>query len=81
MFGLRDRRPVTPSASPLHQTASQVPTAQTPRLDEQYVLDVEQGTEGEGDEDGGMNQSGAGDSSSHQAVGGCKCLYFHIYLI
>ncbi|KIM53470.1 hypothetical protein SCLCIDRAFT_31879 [Scleroderma citrinum Foug A] len=45
-------------------------TAQTPRLDEQYVLDAEQGTEGEGDEDGGMNQSGAGDSSSHQASKG-----------
>ena len=43
--------------------------------------DAKQGTEGEGDEDGGMNQSGAGDSSSHQAVGGCKCLYFHIYLM
>ncbi|KIM51871.1 hypothetical protein SCLCIDRAFT_33094 [Scleroderma citrinum Foug A] len=70
MFSLRDRRPVTPSASPLHQTASQVPTVQTPRLDEQYVLDAEQGTEGEGDEDGGMNQSGAGDSSSHQASKG-----------
>ena len=53
---------------------------QISQLDEQHVHDVEQGTEGEGDRDDGMNQSEAEHPSSHQGVSGCKYLYFFIYL-
>ena len=54
MFGLRDRRPVTPTASPLQRSALQVLTVQTPQLHEERVPDAEKGTEGQSDD--GVNE-------------------------
>ncbi|KIM53375.1 hypothetical protein SCLCIDRAFT_31926 [Scleroderma citrinum Foug A] len=54
MFGLRDWRPVTPTASPLQRSASRVLTVQTPQLHEEHVPDAEKGTEGQSDD--GVNE-------------------------
>ena len=54
MFGLRDQRPVTPTASPLQRSASRVLTLQTPQLHEERVPDVEKGTKGQSDD--GVNE-------------------------
>ena len=94
MFGLRDWRPITPGASPLQRSASQVLTMQISRLDEQHAQDAEQGTEGEDegededeDEDEDENEDGVhqndAETSAHiddQAVDDSKCLIY-IYIL
>ena len=87
MFGLRDRRRLTPSASdrrhvtlsasPLQQFTPRVSTVQTPpQMDEQHVSEAEKEFEGEDPEDDGMNQNDTEDDGS-------KYLYFFsfFYLI
>ena len=83
MFGLRDRRRltpsasdrrrVTPSASPLQQFTPRVSTVQTPpQMDEQHVSEAEKEFEGEDPEDDGMNQNDTEDDGS-------KYLYFFTF--
>lgn len=87
MFGLRDWRcltpsasdwrRVTPSASPLQQFTPQVSTVQAPPpMDEQHVSEAEKVFEGKDPEDDGMNQNDTEDDGS-------KYLYFFsfFYLI